>query len=289
MIAEPSNAAKLRALLHQDAMLVAPAAYDCIGARAIEDAGFPLVYMTGSGTAAMLGYPDYGLVTMSEMADNAGRIAAAVKAPVIADADTGYGNELNVTRTVQEYARRGVAGLHIEDQTFPKKCGQLDDKEIIPAAEFIAKVKAAVAAKPDPDFVVIARTDARAVLGLDEAVLRMNAALDAGADIAFLEAPQTMEEIAAVPKLVRGPCLLNLSLGGRTPLRDLSAAERAGYRIIIVPGLLLQEAMSAFAASLAELKTQHRLPEATINVRERLRRMGAPEWDALRDKFREGR
>lgn len=287
MPSEPSNAAKLRALLRKDAMLVAPAAYDCIGARAIEDAGFPLVYMTGSGTAASLGYPDYGLVTMSEMAENAGRIAAAVKVPVIADADTGYGNELNVTRTVRDYAQRGVAGLHIEDQTFPKKCGQLDDKEVIPQAEFIAKVKAAVAAKPDPDFLIIARTDARAVLGLDAAVERMNAALDAGADMAFLEAPQTIEEVTAVPKRVRGPCLLNLSIGGRTPVRDLAVAERAHYRVVIVPGLLLQEAMTAFAATLAELKTQHRLPAATVDVRERLRRMGAAEWDALRDRFKD--
>ena len=286
MASETNNAARLRALLRRDEMVVAPAAYDCIGARAIEDAGFPLVYMTGSGTAASLGYPDYGLVTMTEMAENAGRIAAAVKAPVIADADTGYGNELNVTRTVRDYARRGVAGLHIEDQTFPKKCGQLDDKEVIPLGEFIAKIKAAVAAKPDPDFLVIARTDARAVLGLDTAVERMNMALDAGADMAFLEAPQTLEEVAAVPKLVRGPCLLNLSIGGRTPVRDLADAERAGYRVVIVPGLLLQEAMTAFAATLAELKTQRRLPEATVNVRERLRRMGAAEWDALRDRFK---
>jgi 2-methylisocitrate lyase-like PEP mutase family enzyme len=286
MAPEASKAAQLRALLRRDGMLVAPAAYDCIGARAIEDADFPLVYMTGSGTAAMLGYPDYGLVTMSEMAENAGRIAAAVKAPVIADADTGYGNELNVTRTVQEYARRGVAGLHIEDQTFPKKCGQLDDKEVIPRAEFIAKVKAAVSAKPDPDFLIIARTDARAVLGLDAAVERMNAALDAGADMAFLEAPQTLDEVAAVPKLVSGPCLLNLSIGGRTPLRDLADAERAGYRIVIVPGLLLQEAMSAYTAALGELKKRRRLPAATIDVRERLRRMGAAEWDALRDRFK---
>ena len=168
----------------------------------------------------------------------------------------------------------------------PKKCGQLDDKEVIPAAEFIAKVKAAVAARPDPDFIIIARTDARAVLGLDEAVARMNAALDAGADIAFLEAPQNPDEIKAVPKRVAGPCLLNLSIGGRTPLRDLSEAERAGYRIVIVPGLLLQEAMSAFAASLHALKTEHRLPDATVDVRERLRRMGAAEWDALRDRFK---
>jgi len=281
-----SNAAALRALLRRDEMLVAPGAYDCVGARAIEDAGFPLVYMTGSGTAAALGYPDYGLVTMSEMAENAGRIATAVKLPVIADADTGYGNELNVTRTVREYAQRGVAGLHIEDQTFPKKCGQLDDKEVIPRAEFIAKVKAAVAARADPDFVIIARTDARAVLGFEAAVERMNAALEAGADIAFLEAPRTLEEVAAVPKLVRGPCLLNLSLGGRTPLRDLGEAERAGYRILIIPGLLLQEAMRAFASALAELRIQRCMPTATIDVRERLRRMGAAEWDFLRDRFK---
>ncbi len=286
MASQASNVARLRTLLRQDGMIVAPAAYDCIGARAIEDAGFPLVYMTGSGTPASLGYPDYGLVTMSEMAENAGRIAAAVKVPVIADADTGYGNELNVTRTVREYAQRGVAGLHIEDQTFPKKCGQLDDKEVIPQAEFIAKVKAAVAARPDSDFLIIARTDARAVLGLDAAVERMNAALEAGADMAFLEAPQTLQEVTAVPKLVRGPCLLNLSIGGRTPLRDLDDAERAGYRVVIVPGLLLQEAMTAFAATLAELKATRRLPTATVDVHERLRRMGATEWDALRDRFR---
>ena len=124
-----SNAAALRALLRRDEMLVAPGAYDCVGARATEDAGFPLVYMTGSGTAAMLGYPDYGLVTMSEMIENAGRLAATVKVPVIADADTGYGNELNVTRTVREYAQRGVAGLHIEDQTFPRNAASSTTKK----------------------------------------------------------------------------------------------------------------------------------------------------------------
>src|SRR6266852_6614735 len=126
-----SAAARLRKLLAQDALLVAPGAYDCISARTIEQAGFSAVYMTGAGTAATLGYPDYGLLTMSEMAGNAGRLAAAVKFPVIADADTGYGNELNVTRTVREYEKRGVAGLHVEDQGFPKKCGHLDDKTVI--------------------------------------------------------------------------------------------------------------------------------------------------------------
>src|SRR5205809_5609379 len=156
-----SHAAKLRALLKQD-MIVAPGAYDCITARTIAQAGFSAVYMTGAGTAATLGYPDYGLLTMSEMADNAGRLAAAVNVPVIADADTGYGNELNVTRTVREYEKRGVAGLHIEDQGFPKKCGHLDDKTVIALDEYLAKVRAAAAARKDPDFLLSARTDSRA-------------------------------------------------------------------------------------------------------------------------------
>src|ERR1700680_5161958 len=226
-----SAAARLRKLLARDGLLVAPGAYDCISARTIEQAGFSAVYMTGAGTAATLGYPDYGLLTMSEMAENAGRIAAAVRVPVIADADTGYGNELNVTRTVREYEKRGVAGLHIEDQGFPKKGGHLDDKVVIPLDDYLAKIRAAAAARTDPDFLLIARTDARAVIGFDEAVTRMNAALAAGADIAFLEAPQTREAVEAVPKLVKGPCLLNVVSGGKTPIFDLDHAQRLGFKL----------------------------------------------------------
>jgi 2-methylisocitrate lyase-like PEP mutase family enzyme len=282
----PSAAQRLRTLLRQDGLLVAPGAYDCIGARVIEQAGFAAVYMTGAGTAATLGYPDYGLVTMSEMADNAGRLAAAVRLPVIADADTGYGNELNVTRTVREYQRRGVAGLHIEDQGFPKKCGHLDDKTVIPFDDYLAKIRAAAAAKTDPDFLLIARTDARAVVGFDEAVRRMNAALAAGADMAFLEAPQTREEVEAVPKLVRGPCLLNVVSGGKTPALDLAEAERIGFKLAILPGILFQTALDAFDGVLAEVKARHRLPNATASLKEKFRRVGADEWDALRDRFK---
>src|ERR1700758_4375866 len=230
---QTSPTARLRALLKQDGMIVAPGAYDCISARVIAQAGFPAVYMSGAGTAAMLGYPDFGLVTMSEMAENAARLAAAVSVPVIADADTGYGNELNVTRTVREYERRGVAGLHIEDQGFPKKCGHLDNKVIVSLDEYLAKIRAAVAARRDPDFLVIARTDSRAVLGFDEAIRRANAALAAGADMAFVEAPQTMEEVAAVPRLVKGPCLLNVVWRGKTPELTFGDAERLGYRLAI--------------------------------------------------------
>jgi 2-methylisocitrate lyase-like PEP mutase family enzyme len=267
-------------------MVVAPGAYDCIGARVIEQAGFAAVYMTGAGTAATLGYPDYGLVTMTEMAENAGRLAAAVKIPVIADADTGYGNELNVTRTVREYQKRGVAGLHLEDQGFPKKCGHLDDKVVISRDDYLAKVRAAVAARTDPDFLLIARTDARAVIGFEEAVQRMNAALAAGADMAFLEAPQTMAEVEAVPKLVKGPCLLNVVSGGKTPALDLAQAERLGFKLAILPGILFQSAMAAFDAALAEVTTRHRHPDMKIGLREKFRRVGAEEWDALRERFR---
>jgi 2-methylisocitrate lyase-like PEP mutase family enzyme len=287
MASQTASAAKrLRTLLQQEKLLVAPGAYECIGARVIEQAGFTAVYMTGAGTAATLGYPDYGLVTMSEMAENAGRIAGAVRVPVIADADTGYGNELNVTRTVREYERRGVAGLHIEDQGFPKKCGHLDNKTVIPLDEYLAKIRAAAAAKTDPDFLLIARTDARAVVGFEEAVRRMNAALSSGADMAFLEAPQTREEVEAVPKLVRGPCLLNVVSGGKTPVLDLADAERMGFKLAILPGILFQTAMDAFDKALAEVKTRRRHPEMTVSLKEKFRRVGAEEWDALRDRFK---
>jgi 2-methylisocitrate lyase-like PEP mutase family enzyme len=287
MASSPLSApAGLRALLRQDGMIVAPGAYDCIGARVIEQAGFAAVYMTGAGTAATLGYPDYGLITMSEMAENAGRLAAAVRVPVIADADTGYGNELNVTRTVREYEKRGLAGLHIEDQGFPKKCGHLDDKVVIPLDDYLAKIRAAAAARTDPDFLLIARTDARAVIDFAEAVRRMNAAFAAGADMAFLEAPQTREEVEAVPRLVKGPCLLNVVSGGKTPVLDLADAERLGFKLAILPGILFQTALAAFDAVLAETKATRRHPGMKVSLREKFRRVGADEWDALRDRFK---
>ena len=284
---QTSAPARLRALLKQDGMIVAPGAYDCITAKLIQQAGFEAVYMTGAGTAAMLGYPDFGLVTMSEMAENAGRLAAAVTVPVIADADTGYGNELNVTRTVREYEKRGVAGLHIEDQGFPKKCGHLDDKTVIPLDEYLAKIRAAAAARSNPDFLLIARTDSRAVIGFEEAVTRMNAALKAGADMAFLEAPQTPEEVAAVPRLVKGPCLLNVVSGGKTPVLDLAEAQKLGFKLAILPGLLFQTAVPAFDAVLAEVKATQRHPDMKVSIKEKFRRMGSDEWDALRTRFRD--
>ena len=284
-----TGATGLRALLRGEAMVIAPGAYDGLTAKLVAQAGFPAVYMTGAGTSVSHGYPDFGLLTMSEMVDNAARIVRSVDVPVIADADTGYGNELNVFRTVQEYEQRGVAGIHIEDQVSPKKCGHLDDKEIVSREDYVAKIRAAVAAKRDGDFMIIARTDARAVAGLEEAVARANAALAAGADMAFVEAPQTMEELAAVPKQVRGPCLLNVVRGGKTPEIDLLRAQELGYRLAIVPGLLLKAVIGACDEVLAELKARHihPVPRNDMTVREAFNRVGAVEWDALRSRFRD--
>lgn len=284
------NAAdRLSAKLREGGLVVAPGAYDCVTARTIAQAGFGAVYMTGAGTAATLGFPDYGLVSMNEMVDNAGRIADAVDVPVIADADTAFGNELNATRTVREYEKRGVAAIHIEDQDFPKRCGHLDDKVIIPLDDYVAKIRAAAAAKANPNFTIIARTDSRAGMGFEEAVRRANAALEAGADMAFVEAPQTMEEVAAVPRLVRGPCLLNMVWRGKTPLSPLAEVERMGYRVAILPGLLLAAVISHCDAVLGELRDTGAHPELDdgMNVREMFRRMGSADWEPLRERFRE--
>ena len=283
-----TQANRFHDLLKRDGMIVAPGAYDCITARLIEQAGFATVYMTGAGTAATLGYPDFGLVTMSEMAANASRIAAAVEVPVIADADTGYGNELNVFRTVREFERSGVAAIHLEDQEFPKKCGHLEGKQIVPREDYLAKIRAACAARRNPDFAIIARTDARAVAGFDEAIARANAALAAGADMAFVEAPQTLDEVAAVPRLVAGPCLLNVVRGGKTPDLDLKEAEAMGYKLAIIPGMLMQSVVAICERVLAELKATHRHPPLIneITLPEMFRRFGADEWDARRTRFR---
>jgi len=278
---------QLRKLLAADGMLIAPGAYDGITARMIEQAGFQVIYMTGAGTAATLGYPDYGLVTMSEMAENAARIVASAGVPVIADADTGYGNEINVIRTVREYERRGVAGLHIEDQGFPKKCGHLDRKEVLALEEYLAKIRAAVAARQDPAFLIIARTDARAVLGFEEAIRRANAALQAGADMAFVEAPETLEEVAAVPKLVKGPCLLNLVWRGKTPEVGFDDAEGMGYKLAILPALLFTAVIGVSDRMLEQVRfsRRHPVPVADITVEETFARLGASEWDNLREQF----
>lgn len=283
-----TNSQKLREILAAPGMLTVPGAYDAIGARLIEQAGFGAVYMTGAGTSLSHGYPDLGLLTMNEMADNAGAMARSVAIPLIADADTGFGNELNVTRCVREYEARGIAGIHIEDQVMPKRCGHVDGKEVVSREEFLSKIRAAVAARRNRDFFIIARTDARAMMSLEEAVWRANAALQAGADMAFVEAPQTLEEVSAVPKLVRGPCLLNLVPGGKTPIFDLREAEAMGYRMAILPGLMLMATIVAGDAALATLKATMIAPPSSQSIARTFQRFGSDEWEALRGHFGTG-
>lgn len=274
---------RLRDLLSRDRLVVAPGAYDALSARLVEEAGFDAVYMTGAGTAAGLGFPDYGLVTMTEMVENAGRLSRAVGVPVIADSDTGYGNELNAIRAVQEFARGGVAAIHVEDQVFPKRCGHLEEKEVIPAEDFVAKVRAMSDHRPDPDLYLIARTDARAPLGLRAAVERANAALAAGADCAFVEAPQTREEVEAIPSLVKGPCLFNVVPGGRSPVVSLAELERAGYRIAILPTVVLAAVVLGGRDALGRLRAGGELaPSGTLPPRDLFRLVGSEVWDRAR-------
>jgi 2,3-dimethylmalate lyase len=251
----PGGPARLRELLNSGQTIVAPGAFDPLAARLVEEAGFAAVYMTGFGTsAALLGRPDVGLLTMTEMAGNAGRIAACVDIPVIADADTGYGNPLNVIRTVGVYEAAGVAGLHIEDQVAPKKCGHMEGKQVIGAEEMAQKVRAAVGARTDPDFVIIARTDARAVEGLDSALDRARRYRDAGADALFIEALVSEAEIeAAVRAFPDVPLLFNWAEGGKTPPVGLDRLTELGYRIVIFPIGTLLAATAAMRRVLAEI------------------------------------
>ena len=267
-------------------MIIAPGCYDGLTAKLIERAGFQACYMTGAGTASSHGLPDYGLLTATEMVANAARIAAAVDIPVIADADTGFGNELNVTRAVRDYERAGVAAIHMEDQGFPKKCGHLDDKEIISLDAYLAKIRAAVAARSDPDFKIIARTDSNAMMGFDEAVRRANAALAAGADIAFVEAPKTMQELSAVPHKVNGPCLFNLVLRGKSPNVELPQLKELGYALTILPDVIWREMVMRAESVLSDL-TSGLLPdrENGLLVSDLFERVGAADWDALRTAF----
>lgn len=283
-----TQARKLRELIAAPDLLVAPGAFDGITARTVEHAGFSCAYMTGAGSAASMGFPDYGLVTMSEMVQNAARMANVLSIPLVADADAGFGNELNVYRAVREYERAGVAGIHIEDQVDPKRCGHLDGKEVIRADDFVAKIRAAVDARRDKDFVIIARTDARAVNGFDDALARARAAVDAGADMVFVEALETADEVARLPKLVAAPALFNMVLGGKTPVSDLEQVAAAGYAMAIVPGLLMRVVLQACDHSLSALRQNRIDPPELLTPRpaEIFARVGGDEWLPRRTQYR---
>ncbi|WP_255952775.1 isocitrate lyase/PEP mutase family protein [Streptomyces odontomachi] len=259
----PDGPRRLRELLAEsEGPVLAPGAYDALSALLVEQAGFPAVYMTGFGvTASLLGRPDIGLLTMSEMVDTARRIVSAVGVPVIADADDGYGNALNVIRTVHEYEAAGVAGIHLEDQVAPKRCGHMEGKQVVPVETMVGKIEAAVQARSDPDFVIIARTDARAVEGLEAALDRGRRYREAGADLLFIEAPQSEGEIeAASLALSDVPLLFNWAEGGKTPPIGLERLTALGYRLVIFP---LSNLLAA--------------TRAVTGVLDDIRRVGTPE------------
>ncbi len=283
-------APRLRQLLAGGDPVLAPGAYDALSARLVEEAGFPAVYLTGFGTAAShLGRPDVGLLTMTEMVDQARRIAAAVDLPVIADADTGYGNPVNVVRTVHEYERAGVAALHLEDQEAPKKCGHIEGKRLVPPADMVAKIEAAVAARSNPDLVLIARTDARAVEGLSSALERARRYRDAGADVLFVEAPQSEEEIETVATTLSDvPLLFNWAEGGKTPPVSRERLAELGFRIVIFPvGALLAatRAVREVLAAIRETGTPGPVLERVVPFGEFLDLIGLPEIRELEQRF----
>jgi len=282
---------RLRELLAGPELVVAPGAYDALSARLIAQAGFQAVYMTGFGTAAsVLGQPDVGLLTMSEMVNRAAALAAvAGEIPLIADADTGYGNPINVRRTIREYEQAGVAGLHIEDQVWPKKCGHMEGKQVIPQDEMVQKIRAAVDARQDPDFVIIARTDANAVNGFEDAVRRGQAYRQAGADVLFIEAPRSIQELETLGKTFSGvPLLYNWAESGKTPLLPLNEIQALGFKLVIFPVSLLLAATHAMLNLLAVLKpgqTPAPFAEQMVTFSQFTTLVGLPEIQALERRY----
>jgi len=237
--------AKLRALLNSGRITVAPGAYDGLSARLVEQAGFAAIYASGGAIARSAGVPDLGLLSVSAIADRFASMSDVVGAPIIADADTGYGNALNAQAAARAFERAGIAAFHLEDQTFPKKCGHYDDKSIVPTKEMVAKLKAVRDALHDADFVVIARTDAIAVEGFSAALDRAAAYLDAGADLSFVEAPTSEAEIAEIAKRLPGWKLINMFEGGKTPLLPVSHLQALGYQLVIIPSDTQRAAIKA--------------------------------------------
>lgn len=245
-----SAAQRLRTLLSGHVPILAPGVFDGLSALLAKQAGFVTLYASGGAIARSMGYPDLGLITMTEMLSRMACIVDASELPVIADADTGFGHTLNVRRMVREYERLGLAGLHIEDQTFPKRCGHLNDKSLISTEEMCAKIKAAKDAQHDPRFFIIARTDAIAVEGFDAAIKRAAAYANAGADMLFVEAPETLEQIETIAVLLPQAKLINMFSGGKTPLVALNQLKTLGYQVVIIPSDLQRAAIFAMQHTL---------------------------------------
>lgn len=267
-------------LLSLDKMIIAPGAFDGLSARLVEQAGFPAVYASGGAIARSAGFPDIGLVSFSEVLQRLEHMVEVTTIPIIADADTGFGNEINVKRTIQAYQRMGISACHIEDQTFPKRCGHLNNKQLIATDDMVIKIRAAKEVA-DRDFVLIARTDAIAVEGFNAAIDRANAYAQAGADIIFVEAPTSIQQIEDIARQVKKPKLINMFEGGKTPIVPITRLEQLGYRIVIIPSDLQRAAIKSMQKTLDAIKDDgdsHRVSDQLISFDEREKIVGTASY-----------
>lgn len=288
-----TNSRLLREMLEKEEALLVPGCYDALSAKILKQAGFPVIYMSGSGvTASVTGKPDVGLLTMTEMVNQARNIVNATDLPLICDADTGYGNAINLIRTVKEYERAGVAGIHIEDQVTPKRCGHFEGKAVISAEEMVKKIEAAIYAREDQDFLIIARTDARAVFGLEEVLRRGRLYADAGADVLFVEAPQSAGELETITCAFNDiPLLINMVEGGKTPVFSFDYLKGLGFKIVLYPtsGIrIVMKVLQEFAAYLKQKGDTKGLEDRMVSFEERNRITGLDEIEQLGEKFLRG-
>lgn len=280
---------QFRELLNKPGIIRSLGAHDVFTARLIEAAGLETVFIGGFGTSAsLLGLPDVGFLTLSEMADAVRRMALRVNIPVVADGDTGHGDLHNVVRTVRELERAGAAGILLEDQVTPKRCGHFQGKQLIPAADMVLKLRAALDSRRDADFVIIARTDARAVEGIEAAIERANRYAETGADVCFIEAPETAEELERIPREVNRPLLVNMLTGGATPIRTVVELERLGYKIVVCPIETLLVSGKAIQRVIASLLSRGRAdlpPTEMMTFAEIKQLLGLDDVLRLRDKL----
>jgi len=280
---------RLKQVISERRALLVPGAANALTARVIEDQGFEAIYLTGAGLAnTLLGVPDIGLVTLTELAQATAAISAATALPLVVDADTGFGNALNVAHTVRTLERAGAAAIQLEDQSFPKRCGHFSGKEVIRGAEMVGKIKAAVDARRSADCLIIARTDARAIEGLEAAIARARSYAEAGADATFVEAPESLAELADIPRRLGVPQVANMVVGGKTPLATRDELAAMGYGLVLYANAALHAAVHAMQEVLGALRRDGSLAAVSNQLAtfaERQRLAGKPEWDALEARF----
>lgn len=272
---------QLRQLLTSEGTIIAPGVFDGLSARLVEQAGFDVIYASGGAISRGAGYPDLGLLSLTEVVDRLASIVDVTTLPVIADADTGFGNGLNTRRMVRMFERAGVAAFHIEDQLFPKRCGHLNDKSLVSSEEMCHKIGVVRDSLHDPDFVVIARTDAIAVEGLSSALTRARAYLSAGADMIFVEAPESIEQIEEIAAAIPEPKLINMFYGGKTPLVPQERLQELGYKLVIIPSDLQRAAIRSMQTTLEAIKSHgdsSSVADGLASFQEREKIIGTADW-----------